>query len=114
MLGTDEILKAANREPIFTSFLGSILNQVLPANLKQDSVKLINQNLTNLQSNNSEILATDNLLNRFKNLNLNGDISKEEFTEFQKLIQGEAHKNDLLSKNLELKSKIKDLIDKKF
>ena len=30
MLGTDEVLKAANREPIFAPFLGGLLNQILP------------------------------------------------------------------------------------
>lgn len=30
MLGTDEILKSANRDPIFAPFLGGVLNSVLP------------------------------------------------------------------------------------
>lgn len=45
MLGTDEILKAADREPVFTPFLGGLVKQVLPASVTQDSLKLINQNL---------------------------------------------------------------------
>lgn len=35
MLGTDEILKHANREPIFDHFLGKFLNAFFPADKKR-------------------------------------------------------------------------------
>lgn len=86
MLGTDEVLKSADRAPVFAPFLGGILNAILPEGVHKDSTRLIYKNINELQSNNQEISLNNKLLDSFKDLNINGDLSKEEYTEFQKLL----------------------------
>ena len=55
LLGTDEILKAADRQTIFAPFLGNIINIVLPDNVLQDSSKLINNDIKELETKNEII-----------------------------------------------------------
>lgn len=110
MLGTDEILKSVNREPIFAPFLGSILNTVLPENVRKDSVSLIDSEIDKLKQNNQE-LKNNILLDKFKALNLKGDLTVEEFNEFKKLI-GE-NKQSLIEDNDKIKSKMLDMIKAK-
>jgi hypothetical protein len=111
MLGADEILKNANREPIFAPFLGDILNKILPEGISKDSTKLINKNINQLENNNEDIKENDSLLSRFKDLNLKGDISNTEFTELQKLIS--EHKESIIENNAQIKSKIIQLLEEK-
>lgn len=110
MLGTDEILKSANREPIFAPFLGGILNSALPSNTTKDSNQLISKSLDQLEGNNVEIQATNSLLDRFKSLNLKGDITQNELKEFQELLKENQLK--LLNENQLLKSKIIEELEK--
>jgi len=72
---------------------------------------LINKNIDLLESNNDEIDATNKLSERFKNLGVKGDISKNEFTEFQKLII--EHKQSLRNENEKVKKRILDLLEEK-
>ena len=51
MLGTDEIIKATNIDPIFTPFLAGILNTVLPENVSKDSTRLIQKSIDQLEHN---------------------------------------------------------------
>lgn len=104
MLGTDEVLKNANRDPIFGPILGSILNSVLPENVSKDSTKLINKSINEISSNNQDLAENKSLLEKFQNLHLKGDISLEEFKEMQKIIL--ENQEAILAKNAQLKSKI--------
>jgi len=104
LLGTDEILKGAKREPIFTPFLGSILNTILPENLSKDSVRLINKDISELENNNEELTLIKDLEKKFQNLEIKGDISKEEFREFQKGLHD--NKDLIINENEKIKSKI--------
>src|ERR1700675_351085 len=104
MLGADEVLKNANREPIFAPLLGNILNKVLPESISKDSINLNNKNIEQLENNNEEIKVNESLLSRFQNLNLKGDISKTEFTELQNLLS--EHKKSIIENNTQIKSKI--------
>jgi hypothetical protein len=103
-LGADEILKAANREPIFAPFLGSIINTVLPDNVAKDSTKLINNDFKELETNNENIKLTEELEEKFKKLEIKGDLTKEEFKEMQKILH--ENKTDILKENSKIKSKI--------
>jgi len=61
---TNERLKGANREPIFTPLLAGLLNTVLPENIYKDSTKLINQSLKQLQQNSEDVKAINTLLEK--------------------------------------------------
>jgi len=50
MLGTDEILKFANREPLFGPFLGSALNAVFPADKKILLTQLVGKSFEEIVS----------------------------------------------------------------
>lgn len=80
MLGTDEILKSSGRDAMFSPLLGKGLNYIfpLPENDKKDYMKLIHKSLKELESNNEEIKATANLIDRFKGLSYTCDLSIEE------------------------------------
>lgn len=86
MLGTDELLRGANRPLVFTPFLSDILNQILPEGAVKDSKKLITKSIQELEANKEEFNLNKNLMEKFKNLQIKGDLSKEEYTEFQKLL----------------------------
>ena len=77
MLGTDEVLKSANREPIFAPLIASILNikKPMPLDLVKESHAMINNNLNKMALNNDELRMNESLIERFKKLNLKGDIS---------------------------------------
>ena len=104
LLGTDEILKGAKREPIFSPFLGGILNSILPEDLSRDSVRLINKDISELENNQDELAAIKDLESRFQKLELKGDISKNEFEEFQKGLH--ENKDLIINQNEKIKSKI--------
>jgi hypothetical protein len=109
MLGSDEILKGANREPIFAPFLGSILNTVLPESTHKDSIRLlIDKNITQLENINEEISQNNSLLEKFQSLNLKGDLSKDEFNEFKQILS--ENRQNLIIENEKIKSKIIELI----
>jgi hypothetical protein len=72
--------------------------------VSKSSTSLLNSNISSLTNNNVEILANESLLDQFKSLNLNGDITHSEYYEMQKLII--ENQEQLKSKNSELKSKI--------
>lgn len=114
MLGTDEIVKASGREAIFSPFLGKGLNYILPANNnnKNDYARLITKSLKELESNNEEIRTTESLINKFKDLNFKGDLSIEESKEFQTLLH--ENRETFITKNEEIKEKIKSILDEKF
>jgi len=109
MLGTDEILRGVNREPIFAPMLGGILNSVLPENVHKDSARLINSNIDQLVGNNEEIKLNNSLLDRFQGLNLKGDLTKDEFNEFRKVIL--ENKQNLIKDNEMIKGKILEMIN---
>jgi hypothetical protein len=111
MVTTDEFLKAANVEPIFTPFIGNALKSVLPDSASRIDNKLLNSNIEQVTSNNVELKASESLLERFKDLNLRGDFTNDEFSELKKLIL--ENQEQLKSKNTELKDKINELLDKK-
>lgn len=104
MLGTDEILKAADREPIFAPFLGGILNTVLPEKVKKDSIVLVKNEIAELESNGEEMRATQVLIKKIEELELKGDLSKEEYKEFHTLIR--ENNKSLLERNFEIKENI--------
>ena len=111
MVTADEFLKAANVEPIFTPFIGNALKSVLPDSASRTENKLLNSNIAQVTSNNVELKVTESLLERFKDLNLSGDFTNDEFSELKKLIL--ENQEQLKSKNTELKDKINELLDKK-
>jgi hypothetical protein len=111
MLGTDEVLRAADRKPIFAPILGGILNSILPANLHKDSTLLLNNNIEKLLNNKEEIKLNNSLLERFNGLNLKGDLTKEEYLEFKQIII--ENKKALFENNEVIKKKIIELIDQK-
>ena len=72
---------------------------------------MLNSNIAQVTSNNVELKVTESLLERFKDLNLSGDFTNDEFSELKKLII--ENQEQLKSKNTELKDKINELLDKK-
>lgn len=111
MITADEILKAADVEPIFTPFIGNALKSILPESASRLENKLLNSNIAQVTSNNLEIKANELLLERFKELNLKGDFTNEEVSELKKLIL--ENLDQLKTDNKDLKNKISDLLDKK-
>jgi hypothetical protein len=111
MLGADEIFKAGDIEPVFAPLLSGILKTVLPDSVTKSSMKLINENISNITNNNIEMLNNDSLLEKFQSLNLKGDLSKDEFLEMRKLLI--ENQDQLKKENTVFKSKILELLDKK-
>lgn len=111
MLSTDEVLKHANREPIFGPFLGAILNHVLPETQKSliNTSKDISEALNNLDLNGQEILSIESIIEKFKASSAKGDISFEDFKEFQEILN--TSKESLITDNEEIKTKIKKFIE---
>lgn len=109
MISTDQILQAANREPIFTPFLAGLLNQILPETGNPSTSKIIENSFAKIKQNNSELEA----LKYSKELiNLPGGLSAEDNTEFNQIISD--HQKELMNNNIEIKNKmIEDLKKKK-
>jgi|SRR5271154_2857996 len=111
MLGVDEIFKAGELEPIFAPLLGGILKNALPESVTKSSTRLINEQIANITNNNVESLTNESLLERFQNLNLKGDLTKDEFLEMRQLLID--NQDRLKKENDVFKSKILELLDKK-
>ena len=115
MLGADEALKHANREPIFGPFLGTILNSVLLEtqnslmNTSRPAVKEISEGLNNLDSKGQEIQSIESIVEKFKASNVKGDITFEEFKELQEVLN--TRKDSLITDNEEIKAQIKKHIE---
>jgi hypothetical protein len=109
MLGTDEILKAADKKAIFAHMLGEILNSILPENVHKDSRKLINNSIDQFVNNKDNIELNNSLLEKFKGLNLKGDLTKDEFNEFKQIII--ENKESIVKANEKIKSKIMEMIE---
>src|ERR1700678_2277792 len=114
MIGVDDILKNSDNEPIFTPFLGNLLNKVIdkkPITGTEQSVKNI---LETIRSNNENTKITRSILDHLKELNLSGDLTKDEFDEMRNIVVDK--QDELKAKNSviksELKSKLSDIIDK--
>jgi hypothetical protein len=110
MVAADEILKAADFEPIFTPVIGKALKSIFPDSASKIENKLLNSNISQVTNNNIEIKANELLLDRFKELNLSGDLTVEELSELQKLIL--ENLDQLKTKNKDIKQDILDLLDK--
>lgn len=78
-LSIDEVFKAGDIEPVFAPLLIGILKTVLPDSVTKSSMKLINENISNITNNNIEMLNKDSLMENFKSLNLKRYLSKDEF-----------------------------------
>ena len=110
MLGADEILKAANVEPVFIPMLGGILKTVLPESASRDTVKLIQQSIDAHNSNRAEGFDFDTLRDAFKTMLVEDGLTEKEHAEFQGLIDDNIR--ELESKNSKLKEEIGKLLDK--
>jgi hypothetical protein len=55
MVSSDEILKGGGREPIFTPFLGSLLNKILPDNNTKESDKILQNTINLVKANNKDV-----------------------------------------------------------
>jgi hypothetical protein len=114
MLGADEVLKYANVEPFCGPLMGSVLKGVLPEKPNNESEKIIRSAFELLKANKSNVNTTNSLLDQLKDLNLEGDLTKDEFGEMKNILvekQDELKSKDSALKT-ELKSKISEIIDK--
>lgn len=111
MLSADEVLKHANREPIFGPYLGAILNTVLPETQKSlmNTSKDISEALNNIDNNGQEIQTIESIVEKFKASNAKGDITFEEFKELQEILN--TSKESLITDNEEIKAQIKKYIE---
>jgi len=113
MVGADEILKNADQNPVFMPLLGGVLKNILPNNNTQgaDSTsKLIQEAIDNIKMNKSLIRNNVSILEELKNLNFDGDLTKDELSEMEDLLND--NQDSLKSDNSKLKSKIVELLDK--
>ena len=79
MIAYDEILKGGNNEALFMPLLGEMLNKVSPSNNEPTTSKLIQDALDNIKDNKNSINFNNSILDQVKELNLTGDITKDEF-----------------------------------
>ena len=118
MLGADEILKYANVEPFFGPLMGGALKSILPVPEKptNESEKLIRSAFELLKANSNQTNLTNSFLDQLKDLNLEGDLTKDEFEEMRKLLTDKQEdlksKDSALLPKKELKSKLSEIIDK--
>jgi len=85
MLGADEVLKASNRDPLFTPFLGSLLNSVLPENTKKTNFKiLVGKSVDEIENESAEIKDVKKALSRLTERVKTGGLSKADYNELSK------------------------------
>lgn len=111
MVGTDAILTAANQDPIFTPFLASIVNKVLPPKEgTTSSVNELHKRIEEWTSLQEDIASTSQLSNKFNSLSSKEGFSKEDLDEFKKLLQENREK--LVEESNSIKNKIVSLLNK--
>jgi hypothetical protein len=114
MLVTDEILKYGNVDPFFGPLLGGALKTVLPEKPSNESVKIVRSAFELLRANKNKTQIINTVLDKLKDSNLQGDLSKSEFEEMKNLLlykQDELKLRDSALRT-ELKNKISEIIDK--
>ena len=94
--------------------MGVALKGILPEKPTSDSEKIIKSAFELLKDNSNHTNLTNSFLDQLKGLNLEGDLTKDEFEEMRKLLTDK--QEDLKSKDSalkkELKSKLSEIIDK--
>ena len=112
MVGVDEILKNAEHKPIFMPILGGIAKTLLPSNTNNSDTpsKLIEEAIANIKANNSLMRNNVSILDELKNLNFDGELTKEELEEMEELINNNQDK--IKTENSQFKSKILEILDK--
>ena len=109
MLSTDTILKEANRDPIFTPFLGGLLNQVLPDRGQPSISRMLESHLAKIQQNNVELEDIKKAVGSIENFT--GGLSEEDASEFKQILLD--NKTELIRNNNEIKSKIIEALNNK-
>lgn len=111
MLGTDEILKNANREPLFGPFLGSALNAVFPADKKNSLTQLVGKSFEEIVSEGKIIKEIKEFQGNLDNLDKTGGISKSEYNELSKSFKDII--NNSSERQIELSNEIKKIVEDK-
>lgn len=105
MISTDQILIAANKEPIFTPYLAGLLNKYFPGTEKESISKIIDKNLNLLNKNSVEIKEIDNTIAKVNEIApMPGGLNEAESTELKQLLMQQ--RNELITNSDKIKETI--------
>jgi hypothetical protein len=110
MLGADEILVSANKEPIFKPILGGLLNMVLPEGSHKNPSSVIMDHIKSMENYKMELKQSNSLLERFQNSEENGGLTPSEFKEYGEILN--QHKDSLIKERENISSKILEELEK--
>jgi len=109
MLASDEILKAANRQPFFTPFLGNLVNMVFPGKpqgFSANELTSILEKMNAIKAETKDIESASNILQKEGNFPSIDANDKKEFAQGLEMMV-KANDEQLSS----LQKKVKDLLD---
>ena len=111
MIGSDEVLKAADREPLFTPILVAGLKKILPLpvhrELKQED--FVYKKWSELNNANRDIKFSDDALTHLKKIRGSGGLTEDDYNEIRNSLL--KFKNASTDQQKSIAKEIKDAVD---